>query len=295
VNGKDGPESALDYRFPNSEGGVVSLLDVAVGDFDGDDSDDLAVGFDRALDELGTLQTGTLLFSNVAESGIDSEPLVLGTTNWAAATVAAASKPPPELGYLAVFGGGNGLFGLVTSEGGGTDGWVYRDGELSPLPITGTVLTTASFVQRTVLDDREHLFIGAGTLHAFDPLVPQGPGATHYDGAGAYAHGILDRELGGGTRQRSFFLLDLDGDGDDDLVERNNHDRDMESDGGSFAVHDGIFGDYVTHYLIHYADPGSESPFLAVGQVKGRLLVSGAAPEFEVPLPSVRALTCGGD
>ena len=110
--------------------------------------------------------------------------------------------------------------------------------------------------------------------------------------ATAFAHSF-DRELGGGPRFRSTYLLDVDGDAIDDLVE---YQRDPAADlPRQLAIHSHIAETAVSAPVILDV-PGfwsslAESPFAAIGAMKGRLLVSDAGGDLTGVHPAtIRAL-----
>ena len=282
VQTDSGPSLALDYRFTNVDDGAFSLLDVLVGDFDADDSDDLAIGFDGSPDGR-SIQTGSLLFWRVADAGIANDPLTLRMTP----ASNEPATPPFELGYLTTLKGKTSLFGIQSTENRGTTGWLFDAGDLTSLPIVG-IPKEATFVQSTIIGGREFVFTGGDEVHMFDPFETDATGIHFLQHAAAFTH-AQDHEAGGGSRRRSYYMLDLDGDGDDDVVELNNTVMNAPAPAFAFRTGEGSADLFVDHKVMEhadYVDPGAETPFLAIGAMKGRLLLSGG------DIPSINALTC---
>ncbi len=95
---------------------------------------------------------------------------------------------------------------------------------------------------------------------------------------------LLARSPGIG-RGRSYLLVDLDGDGDQELVE-----NELETTSAPLGNRPASPSTTATSRSAPrstgksfspdlYVDPGSETPFLAIGAAKGRLLVIGGGPQ----------------
>jgi hypothetical protein len=286
VQTESGLIPALEYQFAEADG-AFAVMDVVVGDFDADVADDLAIGFDGSPAGL-SVQTGVLLFSDVAGAGLSNEPITLRTTP----LDGSPAIPPFELGYLTGLKGNTALFGLQSTENRRAAGWLYQAGEFTTVPIVGDP-PVATFVQTTLIGGVEQIFTGGDEIHAFDPFETDPTGLHFLQHAAAFPH-AQDHESGGGNRRRGYYLLDINGDGDDDLVELNSTIPEARP---TFAFRNGdsvseIGVDYQLLEHENYRDPGSETPFLAIGAMKGRLLVSGVDPAEDARVPSVNALLC---
>jgi hypothetical protein len=127
---------------------------------------------------------------------------------------------------------------------------------------------------------------GETTLELFDassygPLA-QLTAAVHHD---------LNHEIGYGMRPRTYFLLDLDGDGDDDFVERSSSSTRAElwlrvrrSATDFDAAIELSAGDVTSRFV--------ESPFLRTGVMPGRLFASDRSTASGTPA-AVWPLICG--
>lgn len=266
------------YDWPNTQG-WAAILDVAVGDFDHDGRDDVAVGYDRTYDGTN-IEGGVLLFRDRSAAGTYGEPEILdrGTT-----TFGAFSAPPYfPLGYVAAVP----TSGLSTALY-----WLVDDG------IDGTTLRRYEGPSSTAvpLDFPSPSFLGAlgyADAFAFAVAGPNGGFRVFDAESGALAGGFAlsnaehrpDHELGGGPRERQYFLLDLDGDGDEDFFERA---RPAWAASGELWVEPrratSTFDPPIELTAADRSSRWLESPFVRAGSMPGRLIATDGTPSV-VPI-----------
>lgn len=195
----------------------------------------------------------------------------------------------PQLGILTALQKRRALLGASVA-----DTWIYQDGKRTTT-INGNFIAGPSYFGTLMVGGSERVFAGLGSgapplespSYLFDPNDDKhGTRITN-----VYTHGFIY------GRSHSFSLLDLDGDGDLDLVE-NDTEATIAHTGGGFAIHSGDLatGPSLTAQPVpagSFQMPQSEDPFLAIGAAKGRLLVSDADPRLPNQYPlRVTALGC---
>jgi hypothetical protein len=283
MNRATGPEVTIDYDFDGGSGAQASLMDAAVVDIDKDAKPDVVVGFDRSPDGLKNNETGVLVFWGAASAASPHGPGTLADTTW----TTSSGMPPSsiELGYVTAFNNGHEAVGVNT-----TSAWDYG-GRAQVVSLA----TPPNIVQRLVMDGREWVFIGMQSVAAgYDPTGSQGDSLSLIF-LTSFEH-ELERGFGGGRRHYSTFLFDLDGDGDDDLVETNIDDPSATLGAVKLAIHagDAAAGPSANAQVLvppERIDPLTELPFLALGVARGRLLVSGYDASTRSPL-RVTGLAC---
>jgi hypothetical protein len=268
MNRPSGPEQTVAYDFPASQNAEWYLGDVTLGQFEKDDTSELAIGFLRQADNYQTMQMGTLLFPAPTEAkGIS--PVALVTSNQTGNGLDLSMNP--ELGLFTALQQGRALYGVSEN-----DDWLYSASKLTRTK-NGNTVGEPTYVASLTVGGNELVLEGLGSgappldktsAYLFDPKD--------------YAHGtqipcLYSHGLAYG-RSRSYLLTDVDGDGDAELIE-----TDLESTSGGatgvLAIHNGdaATGPESDTHLVEpndYSMPYTETPFLAVGAAKGRLLVS---------------------
>jgi hypothetical protein len=292
MNRELGLETRLDYKFSATGDARAALLDTVVGDFDGDSRDDLAIGFDRTLDGFSQIELGAVLFSDIANVTDKSGPVSLGRTTFAPGQENMGSLR--QLGYLTALDAGKSLFGAVDDLQRSVRGWLYTGAESRQVAVGAAWPSDLTFVRGVTVGGAERVLAGLmDSVLIFDPRDKDWRPSML---AMAFPH-HRDHELGGGPRSPNYYLLDMDGDGDLELVE---YDRDYGSatlPTPKLAIHAGSSSTgpaaaYQMLALPGFWDPFSETPFLAVGGMKGRLLVSAANASDPAATMNVVALGC---
>ena len=284
VNRPSGPEVTIDYDFPTPAVSQpsASLLGTVVGDFDGDGQPELAVGFSRNDDPQNAKQLGALLFKAPASTTAEHGPAVLIASH---STGSGSDATDEQLGYITAVRGGTSLFGLAAWSG-----WLYEQGKLTtihnPKYPYGSIFDLSYpdpfFIASVSLGERELVLVGLyDTVELYDPwknehVIDFSSSCKHYD-------------------EQSYAFIDLDGDGDNDLVEfdaTNPASPDIIIHDGSLEA--GPASD--SHDLVprNYRSTNAETPFLKTGRAAGRLLVTGADWQSPADFPiRVTALGCG--
>jgi len=290
--GDERPE-VLHYDWPPGEtvDAWASILDVAVGDFDADGRDDIAVGYDRATGaDVLTMETGVLLFRDRSARGTYGPPeqiagaiidLTLNASLLAVLPAGLLAVVPSTAGASALIS----LY-LVPEQ---ATGLRYENGSSTNFAAASVPVSPPIFARGAEFAGGPTLMIGSSEVIAIiQPSFPY----EHVAGVPlAYRH-TSDHEMGGGTRVRSVFLLDLDGDGDDDLVERG---TDGSLDGWGLWIHNRTSqAQFDAAALIqdaHESAPFNESPFVRAGGMLGRLFVNDRSKETATVWP----LACSGN
>lgn len=268
LNRPGGPQTTIAYDFPNRTVLGPYLEDVALGAFDKDGASELAVGFSRITGEV-TAQTesGTVLFPRPTQPSTQA-PVELAFTRLAGNGLDIAYNG--QIGIFASLQGGRALFGASTQYG-----WLYQNGTKTTKRIG--VYEDPSYLGAVTIGGKERVlgYFGEAS-YVFDPQAPDS--------------GTTIQSAPGSSAAR---LLDVDGDGDLDLVEL----------GGTgvprFFIHNGDAtngpsAEWQSLYASQFYAPTAETPFLAIGAMKGRLLVSDGNPGDTKDLPLVvGALGCG--
>jgi hypothetical protein len=279
----------LHHELPNPGGAWSALLDVLVGDFDDDGTDDVVMGYDRNEGFVGNIETGALLFRGRPGRGTYETPTALAVSALGPQVVAGSRGV--QSGYLAtvpVAPRGVAVFGLTWSDP-GIVGWLSHGSSFDLVASLFPSAEQPGFARVTQAGGASALVVGSETtIGLFDlaSTVPQGF-LTH---PASFTHSY-DRELGGGPRYRTYYLLDADGDGDDDLVE-------LDRVGGhQLAVHPQLgsvaFGAPTRVDVGVFSIGLVESPFVPIGKMQGRLLVGDGAPDDLAASPAtVRAMLC---
>ena len=272
LNTADERPEVLHYDWPNTQG-WASILDVAVGDFDHDGRDDVAVGYDRTYDSIN-VEGGVLLFRDRSAAGTYGEPEVLdhGTT-----TFGAFSAPPYfPLGYVAAVptsGSTKALYWLVDDGTQGMTARRYESPTSTGFPID---FPSPSFIAALGYADRFGFAVAGsnGGFRVFDTADSTLVGGF----ALSNAEHRPDHELGGGLRERQFFLVDLDGDGDEDFFERA---RPSWATSGELWIEPrraiSTFDPPIKLTATDTSSRWLESPFLRAGSMPGRLVATDGA------------------
>jgi hypothetical protein len=284
--GGERPE-VLHYEWPAgpSADAWASILDVAVGDFDADGRDDLAVGYDRATGaDVVAMETGVLLFRERSAQGTYGAPETLAALPIDLSSGLTPVGPMPA-GILATVETGpdtNTLFSLYMTLEQGT-GFKYEGGKTVTFVAPSIQTNQPIFAQGAPFGGLPTLMLaGREDLMVLEPTLPYAAvSSVHF----SFRH-AGDHELGGGTRVRSVFLIDIDGDGDEDLVERG---RESVDDPGQLWVHnrtaESEFAGAVLVQSDHQSSQAQESPFVRAGVMPARLFVSDGSPETAALYP----------
>lgn len=267
LNRPGGPVTTIVYDFPDRSVLGPNLEDVAVGAFDKDGMNELAVGFSRVIGDVSAqTQSGTLLFPRPTQASTQA-PIQLAVTTQDGNGLDVALNG--QIGIFTPLQGGRALYGASTQYG-----WLYQNGTKTTKAIG--VYEDPSYLAAITIGGKERVFGYFGDLsYVFDPQAP--------------AAGSVIPNLPGGDAGR---LLDIDGDGDLDLVE-------IGSAGlPSFAIHNGdaVNGPSTTWQQLFPTELSllrAETPFLAIGAAKGRLLVSDGSSRAPTSPVAVGALGCG--
>ena len=289
MNRAAGLEQTVSFDFPYTTEPAVYSGDVVLGAFEQDDTSELAVGFIRQADHYATMQSGTLLFSNPTQTSSQA-PLSLAISNQMGNGLDLSLNP--ELGIFTALKGGRALYG-ATAE----DSWLYQAGKRTTT-VGGNGVGEPTYLATITVGGSELVFAGLGSgappldktsSYIFDPADPK----HGMEIPSAFSHGLAY------GRSKSYLLLDVDGDGDVDLVE--NEAESTSNTGGAprFAIHNGdpVQGpsnEWQEFAPGRYFVPQSETPFLAIGAARGRLLVSEGDPGDPKQFPlRVIPIMCG--
>jgi len=267
LNRPGGPQTTIAYDFPDRSVLGPYLEDVALGAFDKDGANELAVGFSRIIGDVSAqTQSGTVLFPRPTQASTQA-PVQLAVTTQDGNGLDVAFNG--QIGVFTALQGGRALYGASTQYG-----WLYQNGTKTMKRIG--VYEDPSYLGAITIGGTERVFGYFGEVsYIFDPQAPD--------------NGAVIQSAPGSSAGR---LLDVDGDGDLDLV-------DMGSSGSPrLAIHNGdaATGPSATWQALFPSQLGSaaETPFLAIGAMKGRLLVSDGSPGSPATSPLVvGAIGCG--
>lgn len=293
--GGERPE-VLHYDWPpgSNVDAWASILDVAVGDFDADGRDDIAVGYDRATGENdSTIETGVLLFRDRSAQGTYGAPAVLARVPLYLLMSFRPNDFSMPAGLLASIpraDGTNALFSVfMMQQTSGKTGFQYEGGEALDFLAPSANFSEPIFARGLSFAGESTLAIGGTSSLAlirpsapFDALATLSMSFTHPS----------DHELGGGNRIRSVFLLDIDGDGDEDLVERGSING---YDPWPFwirnRISNAIFDEPAMVQGTYESSKFLESPFVRAGVFPARLFVHDGTPPTP---PELWAIACSG-
>ena len=277
MNRPSGPELTIAYDFPNVTQPRLSMRDVVLGAFEQNSSSELAVGFLR-VDNFASTHSGVLLFPDPTHATGQS-PVALVSSDQAGNGFDVSTNP--QLGVFTALPGGRALLGASTQ-----DTWIYQNGQRTNA-VGGIHLGNgdapymggASYLHLISVGGHDRVLAAVGdTAYAFDPQDPK----QYLKIPMAFAE------------YSAALLVDVDGDGDLDLM-----DTQIGATTPSIGIHNGDLtnGPAAQSFQFtpdRYRAPSSDTPFLAIGAAKGRLLVSDAdrADVRGFPL-SVSALGCG--
>src|SRR6478736_766160 len=276
MNRPTGPELTITYDFPAITRPQLSLRDVVLGAFEQSPTSELAVGFMR-IDNFASTHSGVLLFPDPAHASAQA-PVSLVSSNQQGNGFDVSLNP--QLAIFTALPGGRALFGASTH-----DTWVYQKGKLATtagglqLGIgDAPYVSGATYLDLISVGGHDRVFACVGDkAYGFDPQDPK----QHLTIPLAFAEYTACR------------LVDVDGDGDLDLVDT------QLANTPSIGVHNGDQANgpaTQSHQFTpdRYRAPSSDTPFLAVGALKGRLLVSDADRGDVRGFPlTVSALVCG--
>lgn len=277
MNRESGLETTIAYDFTAATNPRLYLGDVTLGSFEKDVASELAIGFIRQTDNPRLTQTGTLLFRDPARASA-KPPVVLASS--AQVGPVFDTSFDPEIGIFTAVNDGHALFGATAESL-----WFYENSQRTTGLRMGGLYAGPSYLQ-SFTTIRELVFAGLGNIAVvFDARDPQQGTQLPM----AFEHPFV---MG---RSHSYLLLDVDGDGDTDLMENQADAADTPAvalyNGDSRA---GLSGDSHQFSPDRYRAPAADSPFLAVGAAKGRLLVSDAVPNDELNHPlSATPIRCG--
>ena len=268
LNRPGGPQTTISYDFPDRTVLGPYLQDVALGAFDKDGASELAVGFSRIIGDVSAqTQSGTVLFPRPTQPSTQA-PVQLAVTTLDGNGLDVAYNG--QIGIFASLKGGRALYGASTQYG-----WLYQNGTKTTKRIG--VYEDPTYLGAITIGGSERVFGSFGEdSYIFDPQAPD--------------NGTVIKRAPGTYSGR---LLDVDGDGDLDLIET--------SSAGlpGLAIHNGdaANGPSATWQELspsQFRAPTAETPFLAIGAMKGRLLVSDGYPGNPTTSPLVvAALGCG--
>jgi hypothetical protein len=266
----------LHYDFPPSskpEYSRVALMDLATGDFDADGRLDLAVAYDRtSIEAIYTL--GTLLFRNRSASGTYGGPDSLAYAPMSLSSNEATWMPASAVAAVPTASGGAELYTLRMVDSLGTLADRYGDNVAF---LVSDPPSSPTFMGSTRYGDLDTLAIGGGkALHLYgnpglEPLLRVPCAFEHYS---------PEQEFGGGFRRRGFFLVDVDGDGDDDFVEYGRVLAKVETYDELWIHSRTSSTEFAPAIALQPMVPSalSESPFVRVGAFGKRLVVDGMGP-----------------
>jgi len=276
MNRPTGPELTIAYDFPAVSQPQLQLRDVVLGAFEQNNSSELAIGF-MHIDNFASTHSGVLLFPDPAHASGQS-PVSLVSSDQAGNGFDVSTNP--QLGIFTALPGGRALFGASTQ-----DTWIYQNGHrtntvggvhlgIGDAPYVGG----AGYLDLISVGGHDRVFACVGDkAYAFDPQDPK----QYLKIPLAFAE------------YTTCLLVDVDGDGDLDLMDT------QLANTPAIGIHNGDLanGPAVDSFQFspaRYRVPSSDSPFLAIGAAKGRLLVSNADLGDVLGHPlSVNALGCG--
>jgi len=276
MNRPTGPELTVTYDFPMVSRPRLSLRSVVLGAFEQNSNSELAVGFMR-IDDFASTHSGVLLFRDPTHASAQS-PISLVSSDQKGNGFDVSANP--QLGIFTALPGARALFGASTH-----DTWIYQNGQrtntaggvhlgIGDAPYMGG----ANYLDLISVGGHDRVFATVGDkAYAFDPQDPK----QYLEIPLAFAEYTVT------------LLVDVDGDGDLDLMDT------QSAMTPSIGIHNGdlVNGpatESVQFTPSRYRAPSSDTPFLAIGAAKGRLLVSDADQADVLGFPlSVSALGCG--
>jgi hypothetical protein len=288
LNLPDGLRGVGSLDFGDAADTSVALLDVAVGNWGTPGLRDVFVGFDAALGEGINLRMGVARFQ--ARDG---------ETEYTASTPLTTDILEPhefgiESGYITGLPRADrtDMFSVLL-ERPGSLGWLWDEQGTTIVPTPPGVSENTSLARTARIGDTAALALGTDQDIAFYALPerPSDSPPAHLTTA-LMVFPAAGREFGGGARQHNRYLIDLDADGDDDIVE-------LGSLGGG-APFELVFHEQTNQGFEPQAPlqtaPGrfaTEDPFLTVNGRRGRIFVRAASlDDGGFHAASVQALTC---
>jgi hypothetical protein len=193
----------------------LALLDVAIGNWGTPELRDVFVGFDVALGGF-ELRSGFARFQ-----ARDGETEYTASTPLTTTGFTAPGGPGIESGYITSLPrkDRSDMFTVLLQRPGAL-GWLWDEEGTTIVPTPAGVSEETSLARIARVGPQVTLALGTQqdiTFYALPERPSESPPRLITTALMAFPP--LDRELGGGARRHSRFLVDLDADGDEDIVE----------------------------------------------------------------------------
>jgi hypothetical protein len=289
LNRPEGLEQVLDFRFAGATE-RAELISLDTIDLNGDDRQDLVVGYDRLKSEASLMfDTGALSFVQ----GADRQFIAGGsvTSNW---TAASTEEPYGFAGYFAAghFRRSGAPSVIVPGYEHESDQSIAVETDLAPGSAPKKVLIAdppEAVHEVFALPHTDGLdllaVVGNAVFHVMD--LRDGAPSELYSVALAYPGG-QSHELGGGAESPRYYFFDIDSDGDKDFLERS---RELPRE---LTLHVNLANAAFAAPQVLAAGTASsaEAPFVNVGPVRGVIdeVYDGAVPGDYRGTPTIYTL-----